>query len=54
MCLIGGADVNFKHFVLGVRAGCDIMNNNGDGSSTTPRYKNVWYQVTIGYSFCND
>ena len=25
-----------------------IQNNNGDGTSATPRYKNVWYQATIG------
>ena len=54
MCFIGGADVNFKHIVIGLRAGWDILNNNGDGSTTTPQYKNVWYQATIGYSFCNN
>ena len=44
-----GADVNLGHLVFGARAAADIMNNNGDGSSTTPRYKNMWYQFTIGY-----
>ena len=51
LCFIGGADINLKHVVLGARAGWDILNNNGDGTSTTPRYKNVWYQATIGYRF---
>lgn len=46
-----GVDINLKHIVLGARAGWDVMNNNGDGTSTTPRYKNAWYQATIGYRF---
>ena len=49
--LIGGVDVNFDQFVLGVRGGWDLKNNNGDGTSTTPRYKNMWYQATVGYRF---
>ncbi len=53
LCLTGGADLTLKHFVLGVRLGWDIQNNNGDGTSTTPRYKNVWYQATVGYRFYN-
>lgn len=51
LCLVAGADINLKHIVLSARAGWDVQNNNGDGSSTTPRYKNVWYQATIGYRF---
>lgn len=47
--LVGGVDINLKHIVLGGRVGWDVQNNNGDGTSTTPRYKNVWYQATIGY-----
>ncbi|WP_162126094.1 porin family protein [Flavobacterium phycosphaerae] len=50
-CLTGGADFNVDHLVIGVRAGWDVKNNNGDGTSTTPRYKNMWYQATIGYRF---
>jgi hypothetical protein len=53
-CFQAGADINIKHLVIGVRAGWDILNNNGDGTTTTPRYKNVWYQVTIGYRFINE
>ncbi len=49
LCFAGGADINMNHTVLGLRAGWDIRKNNGDGSSTVPRYKNVWYQATIGY-----
>lgn len=50
-CLTGGADLNIDHLVIGLRAGWDVENNNGDGSTTTPRYKNMWYQATIGYRF---
>lgn len=48
---IGGADVNFNHLVIGARIGWDFQKNNGDEASTTPRYKNVWSQATIGYRF---
>ena len=50
-CFTGGIDINLKHIVLGARAGWDVQSNNGDGTSSTPRYKNVWYQGTIGYRF---
>lgn len=46
-----GADINLNHLVLGGRACWDVQTNNGDGTSSTPRYKNVWYQATIGYRF---
>lgn len=52
MGLTGGADVNLSdNLVLGLRAGWDIKTNEGDGNSSTPRYKNMWYQATIGYKF---
>jgi hypothetical protein len=51
LCLLGGIDVNLDHIVVGARIGWDMLNNNGDGTSTTPRYKNVWYQLTLGYRF---
>jgi len=49
LCLLGGVDLNFKQLVIGARVGWDLQNNNGDGTSTTPRYKNIWYQGTLGY-----
>ncbi|TCO07265.1 porin family protein [Natronoflexus pectinivorans] len=49
----GGLDFNFEHIVLGTRIGWDLLKNNGDGSSETPRYRNVWYQFTLGYRFHN-
>lgn len=51
VCFVGGFDINPGHFVFGARAGWDVTNNNGDGTSTNPRYKNVWYQATIGFRF---
>ena len=51
LCFIGGADINLEHFVFGARVGWDVTKNNGDGTSTTPRYKNVWYQATLGFKF---
>jgi hypothetical protein len=47
-CLTGGFDINVGRVVFGARVGWDVMNNNGNGTSTTPRYKNVWYQATLG------
>jgi len=51
LCFLGGIDINLDQFVLGARAGWDLQNNNGDGTSTNPRYKNVWYQATLGFRF---
>lgn len=49
--VVGGLDINLNHFVLSGRVGWDVSKNNGDGTSSTPRYKNKWYQATIGYCF---
>lgn len=51
LCFTGGIDINIKHIVIGGRFGVDLQNNRPDGSSTTPRYKNMWYQLTVGYRF---
>lgn len=51
LCATGGFDINLNNIVVGARAGWDILKNEGDGTSTTPRYKNMWYQATIGYRF---
>lgn len=48
---VGGIDINIRHLVLSGRTGWDMLANNGDGSSYTPRYKNVWLQGTVGYRF---
>lgn len=44
-----GADLTVKAFVLSARAGWDFQNNNKNGVSTTPRYKNQFLQLTIGF-----
>lgn len=50
--LTAGADFNITDSALiGLRAGWDLQKNNSDGSSNTPRYRNVWYQLTAGYRF---
>jgi len=46
-----GLDINIDHFVLGLRANWDLQENKGDGTSTTPRYKNQWLQATVGVRF---
>ena len=49
LCLVGGFDINLNQLVIGARVGWDLQDNNGDGSSSTTRYKNIWYQGTIGF-----
>lgn len=53
LCFVAGFDINMEHFTLGGRGGWDVQNNKGDGTSTTPRYKNAWAQVTLGYRMYN-
>ena len=50
-CFTGGFDINVDPIVVGGRVGWDLFKNNGDGTTTTPRYKYVWYQLTLGYHF---
>jgi len=50
--LVGGIDFNIqKYLVLSGRVGADMLYNRGDGTSTTPRYKNIWGQITLGFKF---
>ena len=46
-----GGDFTYKNTVFSVRAAWDAEANNGDGTSSTPRYKNRWLQATIGFRF---
>jgi hypothetical protein len=48
MSLTAGVGINMGPATLDIRANFDLQNNNGDGTSTTPRYKNAWYQATLG------
>jgi hypothetical protein len=54
LSFLGGLDFDLKHFVLSTRVGWDASNNNGDGSASSPRYKNVWYQATLGFRLANN
>ncbi len=47
--VIIGADIIVSHFVLSGRLCWDLETNNGNGTSSTPRYKNYWAQLTVGY-----
>jgi len=50
--LIFGLDLNFnRHLSLGGRLAWDLQDNNGDGTSTLPRYRDYWGQVTAGFRF---
>ncbi|MBB6004374.1 porin family protein [Arcicella rosea] len=51
LCYSGGADLKYDRFVLSARVGWDVLNNNGDGTTSTPQYKNVWFQATVGFQF---
>ena len=51
LCFTGGFDLNFDQLIVGTRVGWDLYKNNKDGTSNTPRYKNVWYQLCLGYRF---
>ena len=46
-----GLDFHSNQWVVSPRAGWDLLSNNGDGSSSSLRYKNQWIQLTIGYEF---
>ena len=46
-----GFDINVDNIVLGARAAWDLQANKGDGTSSTPRYRNTWIQATIGLRF---
>lgn len=47
--LVAGFDVMYEKFIFSGRAALDLQTNRGDGTSTTPRYKNQWFQFTIGF-----
>jgi hypothetical protein len=49
--VVAGLDINFRHITLGTRVSWDFQTNAGDGTSSTPRYKNVVFQGTVGYKF---
>lgn len=46
--IVAGFNINIKHFVIGARAAWDVLDNKGNSTSFTPRYKNVYIQGTLG------
>jgi hypothetical protein len=49
--LVFGADLNFQNLILGGKISWDLQRNNGDGTSSSPRYRNVVGQITLGLYF---
>ncbi|MEO7089207.1 MAG: porin family protein [Bacteroidia bacterium] len=47
--IAAGLDINIGIVVLSGRVGWDVQDNNGDGTSSSPRYKNVSGQIDIGF-----
>jgi len=48
--LTAGADFYLHPVILAARMGWDFTDNNGDGTSTSPTYKNAWLQFCIGFN----
>jgi hypothetical protein len=46
-----GLDISFRPVIISGRVGMDLQHNKGDGTSSDPRYKNVWIQTTLGFVF---
>lgn len=46
--LIFGLDINIHHVTIGGRVAWDLQDDNGNGTSTLPTYRNVWGQLTLG------
>ncbi|TVQ76948.1 MAG: PorT family protein [Flavobacteriales bacterium] len=46
---VAGFDFIYRDAVLSTRVGWDLQTNHGDGNSSTPRYKNQWLQLTLGF-----
>src|SRR5699024_2253310 len=43
-----GFDVNIDRFMISPRFSMDFIDNKGDGTSTHPRYKDLYFQLTFG------
>jgi len=51
LALTGGFDFSLDPLMVGLRAGWDVRKNEGDGSTSSIRYKNTWYQLSVGFQF---
>jgi hypothetical protein len=50
MGFTAGADFYLNRIILAARVGWDITNNNGDGTASSPSYKNSFLQLCIGFN----
>jgi len=49
---VTGLDIYvLRHLLFAARVGWDLQDNNGDGTATFPRYRNIWVQGTVGLRF---
>jgi hypothetical protein len=48
--LTAGADFYLHPVILAARVGWDFTDNNGDGTSSSPTYKNAFLQLCIGFN----
>lgn len=46
-----GFEINTGNSVLNFRYSLDLQSNNGDGTSTTPKYKNQVLGLSLGFKF---
>src|ERR1700756_2385551 len=44
-----GIDYNIRHFIISGRGNWDLQNNAGNGPRYMPRYKNIWFQLSVGF-----
>src|SRR5690554_6079405 len=49
--LHAGLDFVFSKVYVSPRVGLDFLDNNGDGTTNNPKYKNIYGQLTLGYRF---
>lgn len=40
-----------RRLIVSGRVGWDLQDNNGDGTASFPRYRNIWMQGTLGLRF---
>lgn len=49
--ITGGIDVHVSNFLISGKVAWDLQDNNGDGTSSSPRFKNTIGQITVGVMF---
>jgi hypothetical protein len=46
-----GIEASASNLVVGLRYNVDFQTNNGDGTSSTPKYKNQVASLSVGFIF---